>query len=156
MFGRRRAPAAAATGPQQWAVVTRAPAPALPPTPGGRYGPTGWLPMPTQGPAPLQIGVYGDRLFNQFPARIDGVQLFQGVEGLNSTWQTPSTSARPNFQQTTYPENVPGGQRFGQTYTGGLGPISSRQMQARVVAAQVRQSGLQAMQWAQSLNGQST
>lgn len=154
MFGRKRArPANAGTG-QQWAVVTLAPAPALPQVPGGRYGPTGWLPMPTMGPAPLQIGVYGDRLFSQFPANLPGPQLFQGVEGLNSSWQTPGTSSLPNFQQTTYPENVPGGQRWGQSYTGGLGPISAKAMQARVVAAQVRQSGLSAMQWAQSLNGQ--
>lgn len=113
----------------------------------------GWKPLPTMGPAPLQIGVFAGQLLNQYPAYYTQPQLHQGVEGLRSNWFVPTRGVVPDFMATAYPQNVPGGQRMGSTYTGPLGPISSRRMQSRVVAAQVRQSGLQAMQWAQGLSG---
>lgn len=117
------------------------------------WGDVSWRPLPTLGPAPLQIGVYGQQLLNQFPARYEGLQLDCGVNGLRSGYFTPTVSVVPTFQQTAHPVNVPGGQRAGQTHTGPLGPLSARKLQQAVVAAQVRQSGLQAMQWAQGLQG---
>jgi hypothetical protein len=116
-------------------------------------GPIAWRPLPTAGPEPLQKGVYGDSLLNEFPAKYDQPQLHQGVEGLTSNWWTPTVSPLYTFQQTQRPANVAGGQRFAGKPGGPLGPISSRALAARVAAAQVRQSGLQATDWAQSMTG---
>lgn len=118
-------------------------------------GPVAWKPLPTLGPAPLQIGVYGEPLLNQFPAYYNQPQLHQGVEGLSSCWDTPSAGAQglTNFQHTQSPSNVNGGQRYGGKPGGPTGPLSARKMAARVAAAQVRQSGLAATQWAQGLTG---
>lgn len=128
--------------------------PTVMPRGGQIAGTAGWRGLPTAGPAPLQIGVFDGNLLNQFPARWDGAQLHQGVEGLSSHWYTPTQSVVPTFQQTQQPTNVAGGQRWGQTYTGPIGPISAQAMRARVATAQVRQSGLAAMQFAQNLRGQ--
>jgi hypothetical protein len=112
-----------------------------------------WKPFPTLGPAPLQIGVYGDSLLNTFPAYYNQPQLHQGVEGLQSDWYTPTVSTLPTFMQTQRPNNVQGGQRWAGKPGGPLGPLSSRKLSARVAAAQVRQSGLSATEWAQGLTG---
>lgn len=118
------------------------------------YGPiSGWKPFPTLGPPPLQIGVWGDAYLNQFPAYYNQPQLHCGVEFRRTNWDTPTVSSTPTFEQTQRPTNIAGGQRYGGNAGGPLGPISSRRLAARVAAAQVRQSGLSATQWAQGLSG---
>lgn len=121
--------------------------------PPAEYGVDQWRPLPTQGPAPLQIGVYGAVRISQFPGYYNQPQLHQGVEGERSCWYTPTVSTLPTFEQTQRPTNIPGGQRYGANPGAPLGPLSSRKLAARVAAAQVRQSGLQATQWAQGLTG---
>lgn len=118
-------------------------------------GTAGWAPMPGAQHPSQQIGVYAGSLLNQYPAYIPGVQLHQGVESLMPRWYTPTAFALPpgstNLQTTQRPNNVMGGQRYGSQFSGPIGPISARKNQANVVAAQVRQSGMQALQWAQGL-----
>lgn len=115
------------------------------------YGVDRWRPYPTAAGDWNQIGV-GAPWLSQFPARWDQPQLHQGVEGLRSGYLTPSRSVVPTFQQTQQGANRPGPQRAGQTYTGPVGPISANQLMSRVTAAQVRQSGLQALSWASQLS----
>jgi hypothetical protein len=120
------------------------------------YGRDAWRPMPTPS-QPQQIGVFGAVLLNQFPAYYNQPQLLQGVEGFDSSWYTPNVNGAAglssNFQHTQSPSNISGAQRNAGKPGGPLGPLSSRRLSARVAAAQVRQSGLQATEWAQGLTG---
>lgn len=95
----------------------------------------------------------GTVLLSQFPAMVVGVQRHQGREFGNSGWYYPALTSLPNgsVTQTTKPNNVTGGQRYGSIFSGPLGPLSSKKLAANVNAAQVRQSGLAAMEWAQGL-----
>jgi hypothetical protein len=146
MFGRPRA--------------IRAHRPAAP-VPGHGGGPqlgtvTGWAPFGYGQHASNQIGAFAGQLLNQYPANIPGVQLDNGRQGagVGSRWYYPSLTAIPNgsLQQTQRPNNVIGGQRYGSRYSGGIGPVTAKRNAAALTAAQVRQSGLAAMQWAQGLN----
>lgn len=101
-----------------------------------------------------QIGLFGDVQLSQFPARWEGAQLNCGVNGLSSRLYTPSRSTTYTFQQTQYPDQTLSAQRFGQTYTGPVGPLNVARMEANVVAGQVRQSGLAALSWARKLTPQ--
>lgn len=117
-----------------------------------QWGPTGWRPL--QVPAPWQqIGVYGDARLNQYPARWEGAQLWNGVGSLSQYWEVRSASFVPYWQQTQQQAVVAGGQRFGGApgTPAAAGPIASRQMRASVLNAQIAQSGLAAMSWADQL-----
>jgi hypothetical protein len=130
----------------------------IPPGYPGIQGTAGWRAMPgSQYYAPAQqIGAFNGSLLNQYPAYIPGVQLHSGREWGNPNWYTPTAYALPagstNLQTTTRPANVAGGQRRGLTFSGPIGPLSVKAMQANLRAAQVRQSGLAMTQWAQGLS----
>lgn len=124
-------------------------------TPQGPGGYTaGWKGMPGSANPSQQIGMFDGGMLSQFPAMISGVQRKQGRESGSSRWYYPSLTVIPNgsVQQTTKPNNVNGGQRYGSIYSGPLGPLSTRRMAGNVARAQVQQSGLQAMDWARSLS----
>lgn len=118
------------------------------------WGVTGWRPGGVKVvPVWDQIGVYGDAMLNQYPARWEGLQRNNGREGNMPGWVVPYRSSVPYFQVTTYPQLVPGAQRMGgkPSNPAGVGPLSSRAMRQSVLLAQVQQSGLQALSWAQAL-----
>lgn len=110
--------------------------------------------MPGQQHASQQIGMFDGTLLNQYPVNLPGVQLLSGREGNNPRWYYPTLAPTPlgNNQQTTQGTAFAGAQRFGSMFGGPIGPITARLFAARVSAAQVRQSGLQAMTWARGLN----
>ncbi len=131
------------------------------PTPTHRGGPmpgvvTGWRANGDGQHATQQIGAFAGQLLNQYPANIPGMQLDNGRQGagVGAHWYYPALTAIPNgsVQQTQRPNNIVGGQRWGSMYSGPISPISAKQNAAAVTAAQVRQSGLQAMAWARGLN----
>lgn len=146
--------------PGNMAVAYPAVAPALAPMDSGSAahvgGTTGWRPMPGMQNPSSQIGAFDGTLLNQYPAYIPGVQLFNGRMGNNPLWYTPTAFALPqgstNLQTTTRPNNIVGSQRYGSQFSGPIGPLSARKNQANVVAAQVRQSGLSAVKWAEGLS----
>jgi hypothetical protein len=103
-------------------------------------------------------GGYGRRVnipLSQFPARWEGVQLHNGVDGLRSAWFWPVAvlpqNTLPVIRNTQRPVNVPGAQRFGSVYGGALGIIGTARMREAVTEAQIRQSGLQATDWGAAL-----
>lgn len=148
MFGKRRAPLDV---PQS---VVSSQALQLPPPPAPTALTAGWRGMPgTQNPS-QQIGVYDGQMLTQYPANLPGPQLLNGRVGNNPGWNFPLLAPAPlgNNQLTTQGTADPGSQRYGSMYGGPIGPISARKYAARVTAAQVRQSGLQAMQWARGLS----
>lgn len=100
-----------------------------------------------------QIGAFAGSMLNQTPANIPGVQLHQGVEGLNPKWYYPAVSALPygSQMQTQQLAAVLSASRYGQTYTGPIGPLSARANAQRVADQQVRQTGVQALAWVRSL-----
>lgn len=117
------------------------------------YGVDTWRGWP-YGTAPQeQIGIYGAQLLSQYPAYYNQPQLHSGPEWLSSHWFTPTAGTLPYWTQTTRPQNVPGGQRWGAPYSGPVGPISAQANQSRVAQAQLAQSGARALGWAQSLIG---
>lgn len=114
----------------------------------------GWAPF-GHGQSPVQqIGAYAGRMLNQYPAIIQGTQRHSVREFGNSRWFYPVARPTPlgNLSQTQQNAMVPGSQRYGSRFSGLLGPINSRQVTGAVVAQQIRQSGLQAMNWAAGLN----
>jgi hypothetical protein len=160
MFGRKRNQGR----PGNTAVAYPAIAPAaeivLPPNFPGIQGTAGWRAMPgsvAYSPTQQQ-GAYNGTLLNQYPAYIPGVQLHSGREWGNPHWFTPTAYAlgpnETNLQTTTRPANVAGGQRYGSRFSGPIGPLSVKKNQANLQAAQVRQSGLSMLQWAQGLSQQ--
>lgn len=120
----------------------------------GIGGTAGWRPL-SWGQAPWeQIGAYDGSPLNQYPAHYDQPQLRQGVEGLRSNWQVPTVLPVLSWQQTQNVANVPGAQRYGAPAGAPVGPLSAKAMRARVASAQVRQSGMASMSWAQGLSAQ--
>ena len=101
--------------------------------------------------APTQIGAYGDVVLTKQYAISPGVQ--RRSRGFNPTgWMVDSRSELPYWQQTVTPGNVTGGQRFGsQAHNGQLTPWVAAQMQGALVAAQIKQSGLAAVQFNRAL-----
>lgn len=154
IFGRRRAQ----PGEIQRTEGTSSYLGIIPPqVPTGPHGVTaGWAPGYGTPHAQQQIGRFAGTMLSQYPARIDGVQLHSGREWGCSSWYYPTVRPVVNgsVQQTQQPAALPGAQRYGSRVQSAFGPISVRQMNANVAAAQVRQSGLQAMQWAQGLSNQ--
>lgn len=129
-----------------------APAPNAPA--GTGWGVSGWRPGGVK-VAPIwdQIGVYGDAMLNQYPARWEGQQLYNGRQGNNPGWAIPGPGMIPSWQATQNIANVPGALRMAgkPSNPAGVGPIAARQMRESVVMAQIQQSGLAAMSWAQAL-----
>lgn len=117
-----------------------------------RWGPTGWrgLDVPS---APQQNGVYGDAILNAYPAMWSAPLLLSGREGNYPGWQVLSSSSLPYWQQTVTPENVPGVQRYAGKPGQALGPLGARGLKEQVLRAQIQQSGMAAMSWAQQLKG---
>lgn len=119
----------------------------------------GWAPA-YGGSAPNeQIGAYSGTAVTQRAGYILEVQKVQGVEsvGTGTGWLQPPTQIDGQGGLTSLQgANTPGAQlqSSGSAVAGGLGPITARRMRAAVAAAQIRQSGLAAYQWAQTLSPQ--
>lgn len=118
------------------------------------YGRTGWRSFDPQATPNVQIGAYGDRWLNAYPGMSPEIQRESLRGGLNQNLLVASTSDLPIWQQSQYPANAAQTQRHGSSITGTLGPISALSLQDRVAQGQVRQSGIQAVNWAQALAGQ--
>lgn len=127
--------------------------PVVPPMGPGGYT-AGWAAIPATLAPWQQIGAYAGSMLNQFPANLPGPQLHSGREWGSTDWYTPTTSYVPNgsVQLTQTPGQYAGAQRAGSIYGGPIGPLTANKYAAAVTAAQVRQSGLQAMNWALSLS----
>lgn len=126
----------------------------LPPVHSQIAGTAGWAAIPFTLAPWQQIGAYAGGLLNGYPANIPGVQLHSGREWGSSHYYYPQISYLPNgsVQETAFPAQRPTAQRYGSTYTGPIGPVSAKQNAAAVTAAQIRQSGMQAYQWAKGLS----
>ena len=141
--------------PSIGAVVSASPILPAPPSSAGINGTAGWAALPHISPQ-AQIGAYGGRLLNRFPANLPGVQLHSGREWLQcgTGWYYPSLVPLPNgsIQQTQQLTNLPGAQRYGALFSGPIGPITAQRNAALVTVAQIRQSGAAALQFARNLN----
>lgn len=122
------------------------------PTPAEDWGVDAWRSFPAVASPWQQVG-QGAWWLNQLPAYYNQPQLHSGVEWQQSDWYTPTRSVLPTFQQTQRPTNIAGGQRTGLSFSGLLGPLSARRMNARVTQSQVAQSGAGALSWAEQLTG---
>lgn len=115
----------------------------------------GWKPAPGFQNPSQQIGMFAGQMLNQFPALLPGPQLHSGREWGNSSYYTPyakpAVVGNGGLTQTTRPNNVASAQRYGSIFQGPIGPLSATKMQADVVAAQIRQSGVSMLGWAQAL-----
>lgn len=151
MFGRRRKGAPAG---QPAAVARGVVATVTPPTPATGYV-QGWRGAGS-GQAPWeQIGAYTGTALTMRAGNVLETQLRQGVESLSSAWFIPPSMVTPTGRPQTMANGaLLGNQRIVGGSTGQLGPITARKMRAQVTAAAVRQSGLSAVQWAQSLSPQ--
>src|ERR1700742_2814802 len=141
------------TGDGRSALLTVGPVPVDARSP-NLLGLAGWAPGPGTPHPSQQIGLFAGRMLNQYPAIVPGIQRHSVREFGNSRWNVPLAVPSPlgNLSQTMNYANLPGAQRRGSQFSGLLGPINSRQVTASGVAQQIRQSGLQAMNWAAGLN----
>lgn len=115
----------------------------------------GWAPGPGTPSPQQQIGAFSGPPLNQYPAYISGVQLHSGREWGNSSWYYPTAGVLPpggQPQLTQQSAQIAGAQRYGSLFGGPIGPISAKRYRAKIAAAQARQSGAQAMAWAQGLS----
>jgi hypothetical protein len=117
------------------------------------YGPTGWAPFAPLATPNVQKGAFGDRLLNQYPAIWPGLQRKNGRQGNNPGWVVLRTYAVNPEQASQFPANASQTQRYGNTYTGGMGPIAAQALAQRVADGQVRQSGVNAVNYAAALAG---
>lgn len=85
--------------------------------------PGGWRPFAPGATPNVQIGAYAHPPRTQYPAYWPDRQLNCGVNGLSRSWQVPSHSGRPYFQQTTFPQNPRHLLQSGMR-SGGVQPIS--------------------------------
>lgn len=159
----RPLPAGAAVGGVAVAPIRTAqagaPAPAAAGTPGVVQG---WAPGGNL-TAPQYMGTYSGAPVSQRGGYSAGVQLLCGTEGLSSSWQVPAYAGGPSpltgpgqlgnsWAGSQVIGNTAGTQRVVGAPSGGIGPITARTMRAQVTRAQILQSGLSAVQWAQSLS----
>jgi hypothetical protein len=161
MFGRRRGRTPSAT-PEAYpfsgvgAAYGLAQPPGLSAAASAHVGGTaGWRALPGFVPTAYQTGAYAGQLLNQYPARIDGPQLHSGREWGRTGWDYPTATPLPGngqLGQTQRPNNIAGAQRYGSLFSGPIGPITAQRNAALVAIAQVKTSGLQAVQWAKALN----
>jgi hypothetical protein len=117
------------------------------------WRPSGWAPRPAGQHDSDQTGYYGDAILSTTPARWEGAQLWCGRESQYPGWQAPPGQTVPLFFQTQQRAYLPGAQRYGGN-AGDLqpaGPLASRKLRQSVLEAQVAQSGLQVMGWAQQI-----
>lgn len=157
-LGRRKPPAPAGNDEPAGtvrAVQTGAPA-AYPQHAHRNGGTTGWAPMPGAANPSQQVGMFAGQLLTQYPTNVPGVQLKNGREGASSRWYYPTATYAPlgNIGQTPRPGVISGGQRFGSIYSGPMGPIQAQELKQQVAIAQVRQSGMAALDWAAALQDQ--
>ncbi len=117
-------------------------------------GQAGWAAIAATLAPWQQIGAFAGNLLNQYPASVPGVQLHSGREWGCANYYYPQINYLPNgsVQETQAPSNIAGAQRYGSQYSGGIGPVNAKRNAAAVTAAQIRQSGLQAMNWARGLS----
>lgn len=113
------------------------------------------------------MGTYSGTPVTQRAAYSAGVQRLCGTEGLSSSWMVPAYAAGPSpltgpggratalgnsWAGSQVLGNTAGTQRIVGSPSGGLGPITARTMRSQITRAQILQSGLSAVQWAQSLS----
>lgn len=115
----------------------------------------GWAGLGVQLP-PSYAGAYSGTPVSMRGGMEAGLQRQGGTEGLCAAWTVPATTMPQttlgnSWAATQRASNHPGAQRVGGAPSGGLGPSNVRAMRGAVTAAQIRQSGLAAVQWAQSL-----
>lgn len=100
-----------------------------------------------------QIGGWSGGPLTMVAGYTDEVQKRQGVESVDTGWYLPAAlTSSTGYAITMHTGNAAGVQRIIGGSNGQIGPITARQMRAQVTAAQIRQSGLAAVQWAQSLS----
>lgn len=100
-----------------------------------------------------QIGRFDGTQLTMVGGYVTELQRFQGVEATSSAWIVPpQINAAYGRQLTMHTGSASEVQRMRDGSNGGLGPISARQMRTNVTAQQIRQSGLAAVQWAQTLS----
>lgn len=100
-----------------------------------------------------QIGMFAGGPLTMVAGYVDEVQKRQGVESLSAGWFLPAQlTSSTGYAITMRAGNAAEVQRIVGGNNGGIGPITARQMRAQVTAAQIRQSGLAAIQWAQQLS----
>lgn len=99
------------------------------------------------------MGVFAGGQLTMLGGATIEAQKRQGVESTSTAWYLPSNvTASLGYAMTMRVGNPMEMQKLLDGNNGGLGPISAKQMRANVTAAQIRQSGLAAVQWAQSLS----
>lgn len=123
------------------------------PEPAGPRGYTaGWAGMGVLHPSD-QTGRYAGTQLTQVGGYVTELQRWQGVEGTSPGWIVPpQIGAALGYSLTLHTGNAAEAQRLRDGNNGAVGPITARMMRANVTAAQIRQSGLAAVQWAQSLS----
>lgn len=123
----------------------------------------GWAPGGAYLLPPQYMGGYSGSPVTQRAAYSPGVQLLCGTEGLSSSWMAPPSPTGHSpltgpgrlgnaWAGTQHLGDTAGTQRIVGSPQGGIGPITARTMRANITRAQVLQSGLAAVQWAQSLS----
>jgi hypothetical protein len=149
-FGRKRAALPAA----ERVTVTVAPTRTIGPVPGPIGYAAGYRGLPYLH-ASDQIGAFAGGQLTQRAGNVLEVQRKQGVEGLSAGWMVPGArQATLSWLADQQRAGYTGPQRSLGGTNGGLGPITAKAMRARVTAAQVRQSGTAAVDWARSLSPQ--
>lgn len=116
---------------------------------------TGWAPAGHGQAASEQIGAFSGSALSMRAGNVLEVQKRQGVEGLGAGWYIPARlTSSTAYLITMRAGNAAEVQRIAGGSNGQLGPITARAMRANVTAQSIRQSGLAAVQWAQSLSPQ--
>jgi hypothetical protein len=122
--------------------------------PGGQQV-RGWAGLGVQLPANY-AGAYSGSPVSMRGGFTPGLQRRGGTECMSAGWYTPPTSAGTgqgnSWQGTLRGGASAGAQLVGGSPAGSLGPSNVRAMRQEITAAQIRQSGLAAVQWAQSLS----
>lgn len=112
----------------------------------------GWAGLGTLHPSQYAGRFDGGQL-TQLAGYVTEVQRRQGVEGIGTGWAVHGQlNPATGYLLTMRAGNPADVQRIVGGNNGSLGPITANQMRAAVTAAQIRQSGLSAVQWARSLS----
>lgn len=115
----------------------------------------GWAGLGVQLPANY-AGAYSGQPVSMRGGFTAGLQRQCGTEGLSAGWYLAPGVAGAGlgnaWSGTQRGSSSPGAQLVGGAPGAGLGPANVRTMRGNVTAAQIRQSGLAAVQWAQSLS----
>lgn len=115
----------------------------------------GWAGLSVQLPANY-AGAYSGQPVSMRGGFGPGLQRRGGTEGLSAGWYLPPGMAGAGlgnaWSGTQRGASSPGAQLIGGAAGAGLGPANVRTMRGNITAAQIRQSGLAAVQWAQALS----